>query len=110
MTGELFEVNEGTLKVVGLDGHRIAIRNIKLEGRSDDVRVVIPGKTLQEISKILNADAESFVNIYFTNNHVLFEFDQTHVVSRLIEGDYLRLVRCFLTIMKLKYLLIKRIS
>ena len=88
MTGELFEVNEGTLKVVGLDGHRIAIRNIKLEGRSDDVRVVIPGKTLQEISKILNADA---VNIYFTNNHVLFEFDQTHVVSRLIEGDYFKI-------------------
>ncbi len=91
MTGELFEVNEGTLKVVGIDGHRIAIRNIKLEGRSDDVRVVIPGKTLQEISKILNADAESFVNIYFTNNHVLFEFDQTHVVSRLIEGDYFKI-------------------
>ena len=91
MTGELFEVNEGTLKVVGLDGHRIAIRNINLEGRSDDVRVVIPGKTLQEISKILNADAESFVNIYFTNNHVLFEFDQTHVVSRLIEGDYFKI-------------------
>ena len=91
MTGELFEVNEGTLKVVGLDGHRIAIRNIKLEGRSEDVRVVIPGKTLQEISKILNADAESFVNIYFTNNHVLFEFDQTHVVSRLIEGDYFKI-------------------
>ena len=91
MTGELFEVNEGTLKVVGLDGHRIAIRNIKLEGRSDDVRVVIPGKNLQEISKILNADAESFVNIYFTNNHVLFEFDQTHVVSRLIEGDYFKI-------------------
>lgn len=91
MTGELFEVNEGTLKVVGLDGHRIAIRNIKLEGRSDDVKVVIPGKTLQEISKILNADAESFVNIYFTNNHVLFEFDQTHVVSRLIEGDYFKI-------------------
>ena len=91
MTGELFEVNEGTLKVVGLDGHRIAIRNIKLEGRSDDVRVVIPGKTLQEISKILNADAESFVNIYFTNNHVLFEFDQTMVVSRLIEGEYFRI-------------------
>ncbi len=91
MTGELFEINEGTLKVVGLDGHRIAIRNINLEGRADDVRVVIPGKTLQEISKILNADAESLVNIYFTNNHVLFEFDQTHVVSRLIEGDYFKI-------------------
>ena len=91
MTGELFEISEGTLKVVGLDGHRIAIRNINLERRADDVRVVIPGKTLQEISKILNADAESLVNIYFTNNHVLFEFDQTHVVSRLIEGDYFKI-------------------
>lgn len=91
MTGELFEISEGTLKVVGLDGHRIAIRNINLEGRADDVRVVIPGKTLQEISKILNADAESLINIYFTNNHVLFEFDQTHVVSRLIEGDYFKI-------------------
>lgn len=91
MTGELFEISEGTLKVVGLDGHRIAIRNINLEGRADDVRVVIPGKTLQEISKILNADAESLVNIYFNNNHVLFEFDQTHVVSRLIEGDYFKI-------------------
>ena len=81
MTGELFEVNEGTLKVVGLDGHRIAIRNIKLEGRSDDVRVVIPGKTLQEISKILNADAESFVNIYFTNNHYF-------KISQMLSNDY----------------------
>ena len=49
MTGELFEVNEITLKVVRvLSGHRIAIRNIKLEGRSDDVREFIPGKTLQK--------------------------------------------------------------
>ena len=37
MTGELFEISEGNLKVVGLDGHRIAIRNIKLEGRADNV-------------------------------------------------------------------------
>ena len=65
MTGELFEVSENTLKVVGLDGHRIAIRNIALEGRADDVKVVVPGKTLQEISKILSTDAENMVNIYF---------------------------------------------
>lgn len=110
MTGELFEVNEGTLKVVGLDGHRIAIRNIKLEGRSGDVRVVIPGKTLQEISKILNADAESFVNIYFTNNHVLFEFDQTHVVSRLIEGDYFKISQMLSNDYETKVSIIKRIS
>jgi len=91
MTGELFEVKEGKLKVVGLDGHRIAIRNVNLEGKSDDIKVVVPGKTLVEISKILSSDAESMVNIYFTNNHILFEFDDTIVVSRLIDGDYFKI-------------------
>ena len=91
MTGELFEVKDNVLKVVGLDGHRIAIRNINLSGNADDVKVVVPGKTLNEISKILSSDAESVVNIYFTNNHILFEFDNTMVVSRLIEGEYFKI-------------------
>lgn len=91
MTGELFEVADGILKVVGLDGHRIAIRNVALEGNADDVKVVVPGKTLNEISKILSSDAEAMVNVYFTNNHILFEFDNTVVVSRLIEGDYFKI-------------------
>ena len=91
MTGELFEVSDNVLKVVGLDGHRIAIRNFNLEGRADDVKVVVPGKTLQEISKILSTDAENMVNVYFTNNHILFEFDNTTVVSRLIEGEYFKI-------------------
>ena len=91
MTGELFEVKDNVLKVVGLDGHRMAIRNINLSGNADDVKVVVPGKTLNEISKILSSDAESVVNIYFTNNHILFEFDNTMVVSRLIEGEYFKI-------------------
>ena len=90
MTGELFEVSDNTLKVVGLDGHRIAIRSIQLEGRADDVKAVVPGKTLQEISKLMSTDAENMVNIYFTNNHILFEFDNI-VVSRLIEGEYFKI-------------------
>ncbi len=90
MTGELFEVLNGSLKVVGLDGHRIAIRNISLDGPADDAKVIVPGKTLSELSKILAPDAESFVHIYFTNNHILFEFENTIVVSRLIEGEYFK--------------------
>lgn len=91
LTGELFEVNDNSLRVVGLDGHRIAIRNVPLEGRADDIKVIVPGKTLQEISKILSTDDENMVNIYFTNNHILFEFDKTVVVSRLIEGEYFKI-------------------
>ena len=91
MTGELFEVQNNNLKVVGLDGHRIAIRNVSLDKHSDDVKVVVPGKTLSEISKILSTNAEDMVNVYFTNNHILFEFDNTTVVSRLIEGEYFKI-------------------
>ena len=88
MTGELFEVKGDMLRVVSLDGHRISIRKIELKEEYSDIKVVVPGKTLQEISKILTGEAEDMVDIYFADNHILFEFDQTKVVSRLIEGEY----------------------
>ena len=91
MAGELFEVNENQLKVVSLDGHRISIRNVTLKDHYENTKVIVPGKTLSEISKILGGDNEKEVLIYFSANHILFEFDQTMVVSRLIEGEYFRI-------------------
>lgn len=91
MTGELFEINGDELKVVSLDGHRISIRKIQLKNAYDPKKVVIPGKTLNEISKILSGDADKDVSIFFTDKHVVFEFDSTTVVSRLIEGEYFRI-------------------
>ena len=88
MTGELFEVNGNELKVVSLDGHRISIRKIELKDSFDNIKVVVPGKTLNEISKILSGGTEDEVRIFFTSNHIVFEFDKTVVVSRLIEGQY----------------------
>lgn len=91
MTGELFEINEDILKVVSLDGHRISIRKIQLKDTYAPRKIVVPGKTLSEISKILSGDTDKDVNIFFTDNHILFEFDDTIVVSRLIEGEYFRI-------------------
>ena len=91
MTGELFEIKNNCLKVVSLDGHRIAIRKMPLKKDYSDRKVVVPGKTLSEVSKILSGEVNDQVSIYFTKNHILFEFDQTMVVSRLIEGEYFRL-------------------
>ena len=88
MTGELFEINENRLRVASLDGHRISIRNIDLKDVYPSRKVVVPGKTLQEISRILPGEADRNVDIYFTPNHILFEFEKTKVVSRLIEGEY----------------------
>ena len=91
MTGELFEIEENHLKVVSLDGHRISIRNIELKNNYEHKKVVVPGKTLQEVSKILPGSAEEDVNMFLTDNHIVFEFDDTTVVSRLIEGDYFKI-------------------
>lgn len=91
MTGELFEVKGDKLKVVSLDGHRISIRNINLKDTYEDVSVIIPGKTLIEISKILNGGVDDEVSIYFTDKHALFEFENTIVLSRLIEGEYYKI-------------------
>jgi len=91
MTGELFEIKNNCLKVVSLDGHRISIRKMSLKKDYSDRKVVVPGKTLSEVSKILSGEVDDQVSIYFTKNHILFEFDQTMVVSRLIEGEYFRI-------------------
>ena len=91
MTGELFEIKNNFLKVVSLDGHRISIRKIELKKDYTDHKAIVPGKTLIEISKILSGEMDDTVSIFFTKNHILFEFDQTMVVSRLIEGEYFRI-------------------
>ena len=91
MTGELFEIEENDLKVVSLDGHRISIRNIELKDSYAPKKVIVPGKTLQEVSKILPGSAEDEVSIFLTDNHIVFEFENTTVVSRLIEGEYFKI-------------------
>ena len=88
MTGELMEIRENRMRLVSLDGHRISIRYTDLRDSYKDYRVVIPGKALSEISRIVPGDADSDVSLYLTQNHVLFEFGHTKVVSRLIEGKY----------------------
>lgn len=88
MTGIHLMIQGDRLQITSLDGHRISIRKVILKNSYEEKEVIIPGKTLNEISKILPSDAETDVNIYFSDAHVLFEFNDTVVVSRLIEGKY----------------------
>lgn len=91
MAGELFEIKGDRLQIASLDGHRISIRRLELKDTYEDNKVIIPGKTLNEISKILTGGVDDEVLIYFTKNHILFEFEKTTVVSRLIEGEYFKI-------------------
>ena len=91
MTGELFEIEDNRLKVVSLDGHRISIRNLELSENYNYTKVIVPGKTLIEISKILSGEIDKKVDIYISDKHILFEFNDTIVLSRLIEGEYFKI-------------------
>ena len=91
LTGELFDIHEDILRMVSSDGLRISLRRINLKNSYPAKKVIVPGKTLNEVSKILPGDTDKDVNIFFTDKHILFEFDDTTVVSRLIEGDYLKI-------------------
>ena len=88
MNGEYFEVSGDWLRMITLDGHRISIRKVQLKQSYEDIRVIVPGKTLNEISRIIAGDTEREVNLFFTDKHIVFEFDETLVISRLIEGNY----------------------
>lgn len=88
LTGELFEINNDEFKIVSLDLLRVSVRKIKLEQSYDNIRVIIPGKTLNEVTKVLSGNEEDDVKISFSKNHVLFQFDETMIISRLIEGNF----------------------
>lgn len=91
MTGELFDIKNSVLKAVTLDGNRISIRFVPLKGMVSDKSVIIPGKTLNEIAKILDGGADDMISIFITDNHIIFEFETTTIVSRLIEGEYFKI-------------------
>ncbi|MGL5152079.1 MAG: DNA polymerase III subunit beta [Clostridium sp.] len=86
LQGILFEIKNKNLNLVALDGYRLAIKSAYLD-TDMEIEQVIPGKTLNEISKILE-DINDLVKITFTSNHILFNLGETRVTSRLLEGKF----------------------
>ena len=108
MSGELFEIRSGYLRVVSLDGHRISIRRVELRESCPDRKVIVPGKTLQEISKILSGEMDDMIRLSFARNHLVFEMEGTTVVSRLIEGEYVSIDQMISTDYETKLVVNKR--
>lgn len=95
MTGELLEINGDKLRLIAIDGHRIAIRRVTLSENQGNMSAIIPGKTLNEISKILSTELEDYLDIYFSEKHIMFEFNDTIVYSRLINDNFIKVDQMF---------------
>ena len=89
LKGSKFEINHSNLRVVSIDGYRMALRNqIIPETNYSDLSFVVSGRTLNEIIKILKDDA-TIVEITVRENSVMFSFDYYTVISRLLEGEFM---------------------
>jgi len=87
LTGCLVEIKNGEIKMVAIDGYRLAIRTIKID--SDiEASFVIPAKSLNELAKIID-DNEDNVEIIISDKNICFNYDGVKFVSRLLEGEYI---------------------
>ena len=87
-TGCLFEINDNKLNVVAVDGFRLAWTSNFLEKRNNNFKAVIPGKTLNEVNKII-LDSFDNIKIGVSKNQALFEMENCKIVTRLLDGEFL---------------------
>lgn len=86
-TGSLYEIKDNVLRVVAIDGYRMAIRKENIVA-DRNTQFIVPGKIQMEILKLIDSDEEK-INIIVGQRHVLFTVGTYSVISRLIEGTFL---------------------
>ena len=90
-TGTLFEIAGGFIRLVSVDGYRLAMRTEPLNLNNqptDEIHFVVPGKTLGEVLKLLSDD-DVQVTLAVGRRHIIFEINNYRVISRLLEGEFL---------------------
>lgn len=87
-TGVRFEVGDGNIRLVSVDGYKLAIRNEKIDYSGDEKVFVVPKKTLNEVVKLIGDGCET-VSMVVAQRHILFECDNYVIISRLLEGEFL---------------------
>jgi len=87
-TGCLFEIKNNKLNVVAVDGFRLAWKSKFLQNSVNDFTAVIPGRTLNEVNKII-LDSFDIVKIGVAKNQALFEMENCKLVTRLLDGEFL---------------------
>lgn len=85
--GELFEIEDNRLNVVALDSFRMAVRSETVKC-SENMKFVVPSKTLNEVSRMLKDEDDLTVSIRVTKKQVVFNFSGYTVFSRLLEGEF----------------------
>jgi len=87
-TGALFDIKNGSLNIVAVDGYRMAIRREPVSSTVPEMSFVVPGPALREVERICGETEENVV-INLGRRHITFEIGDVYLVSRLLEGDFI---------------------
>ena len=88
-TGELFDISEGKLTVVAVDGYRLAMRRETPEASSmEDCSFIAPGTALSDVEKICS-DTDEPVTIILGAKHISFSVGSYVLLTRRLEGEFL---------------------
>ena len=87
LTGLLMEVENGKLKFIATDRHRLAFRQAAIP-ETKELKAIIPGRAVQELIKILDSDISEDVTIRVDESNIAFDMKGVVLSSRLVEGKY----------------------
>lgn len=89
-TGIKFELTKNEIKLIAVDGFRMAIRKEAIDYQGEDMTFIVPSKTLSEVIKLaLSDNDEDYITIGVGKRHILFETEGYSIISRLLEGEFL---------------------
>lgn len=88
-TGLKFEMTMNQLRLIGVDGYRLAIRTETIKYDGEDVTFIVPKKTIRELIKLTDSDSDKDISISVGKRHIVFEVDNYSIISRLLDGDFL---------------------
>lgn len=87
-TGIKFEIEQNHIRLIAVDGVRLAIRNENINYEGENLSFVVPAKTLSEVMKLMNDD-DAEVNLGVGKRHIIFEVNGYNIISRLLDGEFL---------------------
>jgi len=91
INGQLLEIKDDELIMAGSDGFRFALRHHPYKNLDQLAeRIIIPGHSLKEIRKLLNRESDQMIHIAFEKNHAVFMIHGIKIVTRLLQGDYMK--------------------
>lgn len=87
LMGELLEIVDGNISLVAIDGYRLAVRSCSVDNISNNIKVIIPGKTLNDVNSLLSSEED--VRVGFDDKNAIFMINETKIITRLLEGDFI---------------------